>query len=96
MDSLSHEVAERGIDGALAGDAGEAGEGGGLDGQREVAFAATVMPGVADVSVALVLKIEANGVKRLFQSVDHLARDGARSRGGGSIGHRPYIIGLKQ
>ena len=40
-----------------------AGEGGAFDHQREVAFAAPVMAGVADVLRALVLEVEPGGAK---------------------------------
>ena len=76
-----HQVAERGIDGALAGDAAQAGEGGAFDGQREMAFAAAVVAGVADVLVALVFEIEpGRGEARRSRRCDHFGGDGA---GGG-------------
>ena len=87
MDSLAHQVAERGIDFALALDAVEPGECGAFDRQREVAFATRIMAGVADVMIALVLKIEAGRRQGRSQSLDHLAGN----RAGGSDAHRVYI-----
>ena len=58
MHPLAHQIAQRGIDGALALHAVEAGEGGALDDQREMAFAAAVVAGVTDVAVALVVELE--------------------------------------
>ena len=64
MDSIAHQVAERAIDFALTLDTVEPGEGGTFDGQREMAFAAWVMAGVADMMVALVLEVEAGRIER--------------------------------
>src|SRR5687767_12478456 len=58
MDPLAHQLAERGIDFALPLDPVQAGECGTFDGQREMAFAARVVAGVADMLLALVLEIE--------------------------------------
>ena len=64
MDTLAHEVAERGVDFSLALDADLPSEGGAFDDQGEMAFAAAVVAGVADMRCALVLQIEAGGGKR--------------------------------
>ena len=65
MDAVVEEVGEGGVDEALAGDAGLAGEGGAFDGQREMAFASRIMAGVADVLGALILELEPGGLERL-------------------------------
>ena len=75
MDPLAHQFAERGIDFALPLDPVQAGEGGTFDGQREVAFAARIVPGMADMLVALVLQIEPCRRERRGQSIDHFAGD---------------------
>lgn len=87
MDSLAHQVAERGVDLALALDAVEPGECGAFDRQREVAFAARVVAGVADMMIALVFKLEAGRRQGRSQPLDHLAGN----RTGGSGAHRVYI-----
>lgn len=87
MDAVVHQVADRGVDEALAGNTRLAGEGRAFDRQREMAFAAGVVPGVADVVRALVLKLEPGGAKRLVEAAGHFGGDG----GGGSGGHPAYI-----
>ena len=84
MDALAHQVAERGIDFALALDAAEVGEDRTLDSQREMAFATRVVTGVPDMLMALVLKIETRRAEGGGESLDHFAGDGA----GGSDAHR--------
>ena len=90
VDAVVHEVAERGVNEALAGDARVACEGGAFDRQREVAFAARVMTGVANVVRALVLELKARGAKRLGEE----ARDFGGDGGGGSWVHAAYIGGF--
>ena len=97
MDALVHEFAERGVDSALAGDARLAGEAVTFDDQREVAFAALVMAGVAAVVIAFVDEVEAGWGERGGEATVHLGRDGASVRGGGGrIGHGDYIGRLNQ
>lgn len=52
-----------------------------------MAFAARIMPGVADVLFALILKLKARWGQISSQSLDHLSGDGS----GFSFWHRPYI-----
>jgi hypothetical protein len=87
MDSIAHQVAERGIDLALALDTVEAGECGTFDRQREVAFATRIMAGMADMMIALVLKLEAGRIERSGKPLDHFACNWT----GGSGAHRVYI-----
>jgi hypothetical protein len=54
MNPLAHQLAERGVDFPLPLNPIQTGEGGTLDGQREMAFAARIMPGVANMLVTLV------------------------------------------
>ena len=89
MDSFVHQLAERGIDCALAGDAVEAGEGGRFDDQRKMAFAAPVVAGVADVAVALVFEVEASRSKARDEALLH--RDGDRAGSSGGRVHLFYI-----
>lgn len=91
MHPLAHQFAKRGVDGALALDPILASEGLSLDHQREMAFAAAVVAGVAAVPVALVFQLEPDGMKRLRQAADDLGGDGAGGLGSGSIGHDDYI-----
>lgn len=87
MDSLAHQVTERSVDLPLPLHPVQAGECGAFDNQREMAFAAWVVPGVPDMLVALVLEFHPGWRKRGRQPLNHLAGD----RSGGSFGHRPYI-----
>ena len=87
VDPVAHQVAQGGIDGALAGYAVLAGEGRAFDGQGEMAFAAAVVAGVADVMVALVFESETGRGKGRFEAADHLGGDGAV---GGAV-HLFYI-----
>ena len=77
MNSGLHQVAECGIDGALALHAVEADEGGALDDQSEMAFAAAVMAGVTDVAVALIFKFEARWSKARDEALLDLGGDRA-------------------
>ena len=87
MNPLAHQVAQRGIDPALAFDATETCERGAFDGQREMALAARVVAGVPNMLVTLVFQVEPAGVQRGGEPLDHFAGD--RSCGGGA--HRAYI-----
>ena len=87
MDALAHQVAERCIDLALALDPAKPDESGTFDGQGEMALAARVMAGVADMLVALVLKLEPTWIERGSEPLDHFGGD--RTRGGAV--HWPYI-----
>lgn len=92
MDALVHQFAERGVNSALPLDPVQAYESGAFDDEREVAFAARIMAGVADMLVALVLELQPGGRQGDGQALDHLAGD--RAGGGclsGSWGHRSYI-----
>ena len=89
MDAFLHQVAERGIDGALAGDAGQAGEGGAFDHQSEMAFAAAVMAGVANMAVALVVEFEPGRGQGCDETLLDLGGD--RAAGGGDAVHLFYI-----
>ena len=93
MDPGLHQVAERGVDGALALDAIEANEGRAFDGQREMAFAMAVMTGVADVMVALVVELEPGRGEGGDEAVPDLGGDGgvARFGRGGDAVHLFYI-----
>ena len=84
-----HQVTERGIDRALAGDAVEADEGGRFDDQREMAFASAVVAGVADVAIALVVEFEPGRGEGCDEATPDLGGD--RSGGGGDVGHGSYI-----
>ena len=92
MNAIVHEVAERGKNGALALDAVEAGERGAFDDQGEMAFAAAVVAGVADVVVALVVELEPGRSKRGDETLFYLGRDWA---GGGGGGVHHFYIGKK-
>jgi hypothetical protein len=54
VDSLGEEIGQRRVDGALTLDAVLAGEGGGDDLDREMAFAARIVAGMAAMPVAVV------------------------------------------
>jgi len=87
MDPLAHQVAKRCIYLSLAIHPAEARERWAFDRQCEMAFAAGVVAGVADVLVTLILKVEAGRGEGSGQPLDHFAGD----RSGGSFGHRSYI-----
>ena len=87
MDPLAHQVAECGVDFALTLDTVEPGKCWALDDQREVAFATRIMAGMPDVTIALVLKLEAGRIECRGQPFDHFAGN----RAGGSGAHRVYI-----
>lgn len=87
MDAVTHQLSKRGMDFALPFDPAEAGESGAFDGEREMALAARVMAGMADVLLALVLKFEPGGRERGGQPLDHFPGD----RSGGGIRHHSYI-----
>ncbi len=87
MDAVVEEVAERGVDEALAGDPRLARERRAFDGQREMAFAAAVVAGVADVAVALIVELEPGRGKRGEEPLPDLGGD----RGGGDAVHLFYI-----
>lgn len=87
MNPVAHQLAQRGIDLALAFNAVETGKGRTLDTQREMAFAARIMAGMPDVLMALILQMKAGGGQRGGQPLDHFAGD----RSGGSLLHRTYI-----
>jgi DnaJ-like protein len=87
VDAFAHQVAERGVDGALALEAGLAGESGRFDGDREMAFAAAVVAGMAAMLVAVVDHFEPGRSERLAQAFVDLGRDWA----GESGAHRAYI-----
>lgn len=52
------------MDSALALDPAQPGEGGTFNGQREMAFAPRVVPGMADMLTALVFKGQSCGTER--------------------------------
>ena len=87
VDTFAHQVAEGGVDLALALDAVEAREGGTFYCQRKMTFASGIVAGVADMLVALIFELEMRGAQRDVQSFDHFPGDGA----GGSIGHGHHI-----
>ena len=87
-----HQVAKRRIDFALPGDAVQAGEGGALDDQGEMAFAARIVAGMPDMLVALVFQVQPSGRQGGGQPVDHLACNGS----GGSFGHHSYIEAFEE
>lgn len=89
MDAFLQEIAERGIDGALAFEAGLAGEGGGFDDDGEMAFAAAVMAGMAAMPVAVVDHLEARRGEGGVEAGRDFGGDGA----GESRWHRAYISG---
>ena len=97
MDPIVHQIAERGIDRALALDAGHAGEGCAFDDQREMALAAVVMASMADVMIALVFEIEPGGRDARDEPVPDFGGDGGGARfgakfgGGGDAVHHFYI-----
>ena len=91
MDPIVHQLAERGIDGALAGDAAHADEGRTFDEQRKMTFPATVVSGVADVAVALVVELEAGRGKRCDEPLPNL--DGNWTGCVGDALHPFYIAG---
>ena len=91
MDSFAHQVAERLVDQSLALDPVAACKRLGLDLQPEVAFAAPIMAGVADMTVALVDQVEPGGGERALKAADHFGGDGADCGVAGSLGHRDYI-----
>ena len=93
MDPIVHQIAERGIDCALALDAVHTGEGCAFDDQREMTFAAVVMAGMADVMVALVFEIEPGGREARDEPVPDFGGDrgAARFGGGGDAVHHFYI-----
>ena len=90
MNAIVHQFSQRGIDGALALDTVEAGEGGAFDDQGEMAFAAAVMAGVADMTVALVFELEPGRSKRGDEALFYLGRNWA---GGGGEGVHHFYIG---
>ena len=89
MHPLAHQIAQRGIDGALALHAVEAGEGGALDDQREMAFAAAVVAGVADVRSALVDQFKPGRGERREETLLDIGGD--RAGDGGDTVHLFYI-----
>ena len=93
MDPIVHQVAQCGIDRALALDAGHAGEGCAFDDQREMALAAVVMAGMADVMITLVFEIEPGGREARDEPVPDFSGDRgvARFGGGGDAVHHFYI-----
>jgi hypothetical protein len=74
MDPAFQQVCQRPVDGALAFDAGEAREQRGRNLDREMAFAAPVMAGVAAVRLAVVPDQQMGRVKIRPQSPLHLVR----------------------
>src|SRR5688572_6335205 len=92
VDPFLHQLAERGIDFSLPLDPVEAGECGAFDGQREMALAARVMAGMADMLVALVFQLEAGGREGGGQPLDHFAGNGS----GGGVRHRHYIEAFEE
>ena len=93
VNPIVHQIPKRGVDCALAGDSAHADEGLGLDGQREVAFAAAVVAGVADVVGALIVEFEPCRSKRGDEALPDLGGDRrlGRSWGGGDAVHLFYI-----
>ena len=77
MDALAHQVAERGVDRALALEAAHAGELGRLDLDGEMAFAAAVVAGMAVMPGAVVDHGEAGGSERGAQALLDLGGDGS-------------------
>lgn len=67
MDPLGQQIAQRGIDGALPGDAGLAREGCRDDLHGEVAFAPLIMTGMAPVLFAVIDDSEIVGRKSSLQ-----------------------------
>ncbi len=90
MHLFVEKLAQRPIDEPLPLDPVPALERGALDGQREMAFAATVMPGMADMMIALVVEMHARGFQRFGEAPDHLARHGSV----GFVAHPSYICGM--
>ncbi len=87
MNPLAHQFAERSINLPLPFYPAQAGKGPAFDRQREMAFAARIVAGMADVLLTLVLKIQKCRRQCGRQPFDHLASDGS----GGGVRHRPYI-----
>lgn len=55
MNALAQQLAERGVNFALALDSGQPGESRAFDDKREMAFSARIVPGVTDMLMTLVL-----------------------------------------
>ena len=90
MHPLLEEVGQRFVDRALALEAGQAGEAGGDDLHREMAFAARVVPGMAGMFRAVVDDREPLGSEGGAEAFVDFCGDGA----GESIGHGAYIGAL--
>ena len=92
MHAIAHQVAEGGVDGALALQAVHAGEGSRLYLDREMRFAAAIVAGVAAVPGAVVDDFEARRTESLGQPFRDFGGDGA----GECIGHCDYIERLER
>lgn len=90
MDLVAQKFGERGVDRALAGDSRLARKGRAFDLDGEMAFARSVMPGMATMLVAVVDDGEAGGGKRRAEALMDVVGD----RAGGKFAHPRYIGGL--
>jgi hypothetical protein len=91
MDALVHQLAERGIDGALALDPGEAGEGGAFDGKGKMAFTRGIVAAVTAMLFAVIGEFEVGRVQRCRQAAGHFGGD----RAGGGRAHCVYIEAMQ-
>ena len=89
VDAVLHEVAEGGVDRSLALESVKPGKGFTFDDQSEMALAARIVAGVADMAVALILEIETGRSKRCDEALLDLGGD--RSGRGGRCVHDFYI-----
>ena len=89
MNPIVHQFSKCGVDCALARNPVQASEDLGLNGECEVAFAAAVMAGVADMMIALVFENEVRRSKRGDEALFYLGGD--RAVGGGDGIHLFYI-----
>ncbi len=80
MDALVHQLAERGIDRALALDPVHAGKGGAFDHQAEMALAGGIVAAVAAMLFAVVDQMDAGRGERRAEATFDIGRDGT---GGG-------------
>src|SRR5690606_15544266 len=92
VDAVPQQLAERGVDGALAVEPGLARKGGGFDDDGEVAFAAAVVASMAAMLFAVVDHLEPRRGERGVETGRDFGGDGA----GESACHRPYIKGSRE
>ena len=90
MHPLLQQIAERGMDQALALDSRLADEGGAFDQQAEMGFAGRIVAAMAAVLLAVVVERQNGRLQRRFEAPTHFGRN----RSGASVCHPPYIEGF--